>query len=117
MPGHFLLAEKGKRARQPGGMELTVQMLGALDIQPYDDVVGFAPGLGLTARAALWQNPTTYSGVERNEAGAQAVRGYLDGEGRRCLVGRAESTGLLEQSATGCGGSITEVFGWTRPYA
>ena len=100
MPGHWLLAQMGKWALRPGGLELTGQMLAALDIQPSDDVVEFAPGLGLTARASLARNPATYTGVERDEVAARQVRRYLEGEGRQCLVGRAESTGLPGQSAS-----------------
>ena len=100
MPGHWLLAQMGKRALRPGGLELTSQMLAALDIQTTDEVVEFAPGLGLTARAALQRKPATYTGVERDETAARQVRRYLGGEGRQCLVGRAESSGLPEQSAT-----------------
>ena len=100
MPGHWLLAQMGKRALRPGGLELTSQMLEALDIQPTDDVVEFAPGLGLTVWTTLQRKPATYTGVERDEAAAGAVRRYLSGEGRRCLVGRAEATGLPEHSAT-----------------
>ena len=74
MPGHWLLAQMGKRALRPGGLELTGQMLSALDIQPSDNVVEFAPGLGLTARTALARNPATYTGVERHETAARAVR-------------------------------------------
>ena len=100
MPGHWLLAQMGKRALRPGGLELTGQMLAALDIQPSDDVVEFAPGLGLTARIALARNPATYTGVERDETAARAVRRYLKGDGRQCLVGRAEDTELPDESAT-----------------
>ena len=57
MPGHWLLARMGKRVLRPGGVELTRQMLDALDIGASDDVVEFAPGLGLTARAALEREP------------------------------------------------------------
>ena len=100
MPGHWLLAQMGKRALRPGGLELTGQMLAALEIGSSDDVVEFAPGLGLTARATLARNPATYTGVERDEAAARQVRRYLEGAGRQCLAGRAESTGLPDQSAT-----------------
>ena len=100
MPGHWLLAHLGKRALRPGGLELTGRMLAALEIDSSSDVVEFAPGLGMTARAALARNPATYTGVERDEAAARQVRRYLDGDGRQCLVGRAESTGLPDQSAT-----------------
>ena len=100
MPGHWLLAQMGKRALRPGGMELTRRMLDSLDIGQADDVVEFAPGLGLTARAVLDRNPATYTGIERNENAARQVRRYLTGDGRRCLAARAESTGLPDLSAT-----------------
>ena len=50
LPGHWLLAKMGKRVLRPGGLQLTNQLLTALDIQPTDEVVEFAPGLGVTAR-------------------------------------------------------------------
>ena len=100
MPGHWLLAQMGKRTLRPGGRELTELMLASLNIQQADDVVEFAPGLGLTARATLKRNPATYTGVERDEIAARQVRRFLNGEGRRCLVARAESTGLPDQSAS-----------------
>lgn len=100
MPGHWLLAQLGKRVLRPGGLELTRQMLEALDIQSTDHVIEFAPGLGVTARETLARNPLSYTGVERDEAAAQQVQNYLDGLGRNCLVGRAEDTGLPEASAT-----------------
>jgi ubiquinone/menaquinone biosynthesis C-methylase UbiE len=100
MPGHWLLARMGKRVLRPGGRELTRQMLAALAIQSTDDVVEFAPGLGVTARRALQCNPATYTGIERDEAAAATVRGYLTEPRQRCLVGTAEETGLDDQSAT-----------------
>ncbi len=100
MPGHWLLAQMGKRVLRPGGLELTQAMLATLDISDTDDVVEFAPGLGLTARAALEQNPSSYIGVERDENAARQSRRYLNGPGRQCLVGRAESTNLPDESAT-----------------
>ncbi len=72
MPGHWLLAQMGKRVLRPGGLELTHEMLARLDIGDSDDVVEFAPGLGLTARAALERNPASYIGVERTRT--QPVR-------------------------------------------
>ena len=100
MPGHWLLAQMGKRVLRPGGLELTMQMLQSLDIRPDDAVVEFAPGLGVTARAALERNPASYTGVERDEVAARQVRRYLNGEGRQCLVARAEDTGLPEETST-----------------
>ena len=100
MPGHWLLAQMGKRTLRPGGRELTEQMLASLDIQASDDVVEFAPGLGATARAVLQRNPASYTGIERDETAARQVRRFANGEGRQCLVARAESTGLSDQSAS-----------------
>jgi ubiquinone/menaquinone biosynthesis C-methylase UbiE len=100
MPGHWLLARMGKRVLRPGGRELTRQMLAALAIAPTDDVVEFAPGLGMTAQRTLQRNPASYTGIERDDAAAATVRGYLTGPHHRCLVGTAEETGLDEQSAT-----------------
>ena len=100
MPGHWLLAQMGKRVLRPGGLELTRRMLATLDIQASDEVVEFAPGLGLTARVALERNPASYTGVERDENAVRQVRRYLNGPGRQCLVGKAESTGLPASSAT-----------------
>lgn len=100
MPGHWLLARMGKRVLRPGGLELTRRMLEALDIRPSDDVVEFAPGLGVTAREALACGPRSYVGIERDEAAARHVRGYLNGVRRECLVARAENTGLPDASAS-----------------
>lgn len=100
MPGHWLLARMGKRVLRPGGLELTRQLLDALDIRASDDVVEFAPGLGVTARAALEREPRSYVGIERDEDAAKHVRRYLGGDDRRCLVGRAEETGLRAASAS-----------------
>ena len=49
MPGHWLLAKMGKRVLRPGGLELTRRLLSELAVTAVDDVVEFAPGLGITA--------------------------------------------------------------------
>ena len=90
----------GKRVLRPGGLELTQRMLDALGIRTSDDVVEFAPGLGVTARATLERSPHSYIGIERDEDAARLVRRYLSGENRQCLVGRAEETGLADASAS-----------------
>ena len=66
MPGHWLLARLGKRALRPGGLGLTEKLLKSLAINPSDDVVEFAPGLGVTARLILERQPRRYVGVERD---------------------------------------------------
>ena len=100
MPNHWLQAQLGKKVLRPGGLELTRQMLTALDIQSKDHVVEFAPGLGLTAQMALNRNPATYTAVEQDETAAKLVRTYLNGPNQKCIVGTAENTGLPEKSAT-----------------
>ena len=99
-PGHWVLARLGKRVLRPGGLELTRCMLETLDIGEQDAVVEFAPGLGATARLTLARNPGSYTAIERDQKAADSVRRLLDGDSRRCLVGRAESTGLPDGCAT-----------------
>lgn len=100
MPGHWLLARMGKRVLRPGGLELTHKMLDGLEIGSEDTVVELAPGLGTTARLALAKNPAAYTGVERDESAAAAVRRLLAGPNRTCLNGTAANTGLEDASAT-----------------
>ena len=100
MPGHWVLARLGKRVLRPGGMGLTRRMLSSLDIVGQDDVVEFAPGMGITARLTLAHGPASYTAVERDAAAARIVQGYVDGERRRVVVGSAAETGLPAGSAT-----------------
>ncbi|MEZ4519327.1 MAG: methyltransferase domain-containing protein [Chloroflexota bacterium] len=100
MPGHWLLARLGKRVLRPGGLELTRQMLDALAITNDDHVVEFAPGLGITAKLTLAQSPAAYTAVEADANASEMVQGYLTGEQQRCVVGRAENTGLPDVEAT-----------------
>jgi len=100
MPGHWVLARLGKRVLRPGGMELTRRMLKALQISAKDEVVEFAPGMGITAQLTLRASPASYTAVERDEAAATIVRGYLKGKRQECIVGSATDTGLPSESAT-----------------
>lgn len=100
MPGHWVLARLGKRVLRPGGMELTRRMLASLGVGGSDDVVEFAPGMGVTARLTLALRPASYTAVERDEAAARIVQGYVVGERRRVVVGSAAETGLPAASAT-----------------
>ena len=100
MPGHWVLARLGKRVLRPGGMELTRRMLKALRISANDEVVEFAPGMGITAQLTLRARPASYTAVERDEAAAKIVRGYLTGNRQQCIVGSATDTGLPAQSAS-----------------
>ena len=67
MPGHWLLARLGKRVLRPGGRRMTGRMIEALNIQPRDTVIEFAPGLGETARLTLERKPASYTAVERDK--------------------------------------------------
>lgn len=100
MPGHWVLAQMGKRVLRPGGVELTRWLLDSLNITSQDDVVEFAPGLGVTARRTLDRNPRTYTAIERDRDAARTVEGYLSGEGQRCILGSAEVTGLPDAAAS-----------------
>ncbi len=100
MPGHWVLASMGKRVLRPGGLELTRQLLNSLDIAQQDDVVEFAPGLGVTARMTLAHNPRSYTAIERDRNAAKTVEAYLVGPEQRCLLGSADATGLPDLSAT-----------------
>lgn len=99
-PGHWLLASLGKRVLRPGGLELTRWMLSALDVGAEDEVVEFAPGLGVTARMVLAAAPRSYTAIERDPLAARTVRRWLTGANRRCIEGSAECTGLPPESAT-----------------
>lgn len=100
MPGHWLLARMGKRVLRPGGLELTHQLLDQLAIGDNDDVVEFAPGLGVTAKLTLARQPHSYTAVERDSNAAAIVQEYLQGRGTRCVLGSAEDTGLDSGSAS-----------------
>lgn len=100
MPGHWVLARLGKRVLRPGGMELTRRLLAALRIEHVDDVIEFAPGMGITAQLTTALGPRSYVAVERDEAAVKIVSGYLRGDNQRCVIGSASDTGLPAPSAT-----------------
>jgi ubiquinone/menaquinone biosynthesis C-methylase UbiE len=100
MPGHWVLARLGKRVLRPGGMQLTRSMLDRLRIRKADEVVEFAPGMGVTAQLTIELHPKSYTAVERDESAARIVSGYLKGERQRCVVGSASDTRLPTQCAT-----------------
>jgi SAM-dependent methyltransferase len=100
MPGHWLLARLGKRVLRPGGRHMTCRMIEALNIQPGDAVIEFAPGFGETARLTLQRKPASYTAVERDKDAAALVERFLHGPEQRCVVGFAENTGLPDAAAT-----------------
>ncbi len=98
MPGHWLLARLGKQVLRPGGLELTHRMLEGLAIGPADEVVEFAPGLGLTAREVLRRHPRRYTAVERDAEAAQLLRRRLGAD--CCVAASVEQAVLPSQCAT-----------------
>ncbi|MCB9852233.1 MAG: methyltransferase domain-containing protein [Phycisphaerales bacterium] len=106
-PGHWVLARLGKKVLRPGGMELTRRMLDSLNITSRDDVVEFAPGLGATARLTLDKLPRSYIAVERDETAAEGMCRLMNSTNQRCVLGRAEQTGLPDASATVVYGEAT----------
>lgn len=100
LPGHWVLARVGKRVLRPGGMELTRRMIAALTIVSSDDVVEFAPGLGITAQLAIERRPASYTAVERDPVAAAIASSYLKGSTQKCVTGSADQTGLPSEFAT-----------------
>lgn len=101
MPGHWLLARLGKRVLRPGGLRMTQELLGGLEIHASDDVVEFAPGLGVTARAILQYGPRSYIGVDRDAAAAEWTRRHLpSGNNISVTIGAADDTGLADGAAS-----------------
>lgn len=97
--GHWILAKMGKKVLRPGGKELTMKLMGEMNIEHSDDVVEFAPGLGFTAAIALAQDPKSYTGVELNEEAAGILRKIVKGKDRSIVVGNACCCPLPDASA------------------
>lgn len=101
MPGHWLLARLGKRVLRPGGLGLTRALLHGLVIGMEDDVVEFAPGLGVTAGMILERGPRRYVGVERDaQAAAWTMRQLPARRNVSVVVGTADQTTLPVGSAS-----------------
>jgi hypothetical protein len=75
-------------------------MIAALTIVSADDVVEFAPGLGITAQLALKRRPASYTAVERDPAAAAIVSSYLKESTQKCVTGSADQTGMASEVAT-----------------
>lgn len=101
MPGHWLLARLGKRVLRPGGIAMTRGLLADISVGRDDDVVEFAPGLGVTARLILQRTPHSYTGVERDSAAAAWTAQQLPVQPNVSVsIGPAEATGLADGVAT-----------------
>lgn len=100
MPIYALLIQMGKKVLRPGGMELTRIMLEMLNIDTNDEVVEFAPGTGATAKMALIYHPSRYTAIEMDPNSVKLVSKYLNGSNQKCLLARAEKTGLPDASCS-----------------
>ena len=98
MPGHWVLAQMGKRVLRPGGIELTKKMIENLHINADDDVAEFAPGLGATAKLVIDKKPRSYIAIEQNEEAAKQVNKYLPSTNATCMIGDAQNTTLPSES-------------------
>lgn len=101
MPGHWILAQMGKRVLRPGGLGLTRRLLDGLAIGEDDEVVEFAPGLGVTARMILDRKPRSYTGVERDPQAVQWTTQQLPHAAHVSVIcGTADRTTLPAASAS-----------------
>lgn len=105
IPGHWLLARLGKRVLRPGGMATTRWLLEHGGLGPNDDVVEFAPGMGVTAALALGRRPRSYTAIERDPAAARVVGEVLQrhawsSTAAELIVGDATAAPLEGERAT-----------------
>ena len=103
MPAHWLMAYLGKRVLRPGGRETTRWLLDNAHIDPSDDVIELAPGLGVTASEILQRGPRSYAAIERNVEALRLTRTALSRSGYaepRVLQGDAANVPLPDRSAS-----------------
>jgi len=98
--GHWILAKAGKKVLRPGGRELTRTLMERMAIGPADDVVEFAPGLGLTAAMACAKKPNSYTGVDNNKQASELARKNIRYDRMRLIVADASDTTLPDGCAT-----------------
>src|SRR5690606_27605742 len=98
--GHWILAKVGKKILRPGGRELTQLLLKNMDINPSDDVVEFAPGLGYTASLACAGKPKSYTGVDKNKEAAGLAKKNVNYASMNMIVADASETTLPDAFAT-----------------
>lgn len=105
MPGHWLLARLGKRVLRPGGLSTTRWLLERGELGANDDVVEFAPGIGVTAALILDRMPRSYCAIERDGAAARVVSEVVHQNAStrtvaQLIVGDATDVPLDDESAS-----------------
>ncbi|MFV0607153.1 MAG: class I SAM-dependent methyltransferase [Niabella sp.] len=96
--GHWILAQMGKKVLRPGGKELTIKLISAIDITKTDNVAEFAPGLGFTASLALKHNPKSYIGIDADEDAIKFLKSNLQSKNILFQLGNAANTTLENSS-------------------
>lgn len=102
--GHWILAKMGKRVLRPGGKELTLKMIQALNINSNDVVAEFAPGLGFTTTITLQKKPKSFFAIEQNEEAVNLLKKKFNSNNVTILNGNASHTTLQNDS-------INKVYG------
>jgi len=103
MPAHWLMAHLGKRVLRPGGMETTRWLLDNARVESEDEVIEFAPGLGVTSCELLAHVPRTYVGIEYDRSAASFTKHMLARAGfkqAKVICGNATHVPLHDASAT-----------------
>ncbi|WKK59563.1 class I SAM-dependent methyltransferase [Sphingobacterium sp. BN32] len=98
--GHWILAKAGKKVLRPGGRELTMRLMNNMDINPSDDVVEFAPGLGFTANVACAKKPNSYTGVDNNKQASELASKNVNYHKMSMIIADASNTTLPDNYAT-----------------
>lgn len=102
--GHWVLAKMGKKVLRPGGKELTLKLIENMRFSTEDDVVEFAPGLGLTAKLCLKKNPKSYIGIDEEESIITDLKKRFTQSKTSFIRNEASKTGLVDAS-------VNKVFG------
>jgi ubiquinone/menaquinone biosynthesis C-methylase UbiE len=97
-PGYFILAKMGKKVLRPGGKELTQKMVRELRINANDDVLEFAPGIGITAEEILKNVPKSYTGIEQDGNMVSALRKKITNVNAKIILGDAKKLELSNGS-------------------
>lgn len=97
LQGHWLLARLGKKVLRPGGRKMTEWILDRARLTDAR-VVELAPGLGITATEILNRAPGDYVGIDE-DPGAAKTTGKVVGDRGRVIEGKAQETGLEDNSA------------------
>lgn len=98
--GHWILAKVGKKVLRPGGRQLTNLLIENLDINPSDDIVEFAPGLGFTAAIACSRKPNSYTGIDNNKEASRLAKKNVNYSKMTMIVADALDTTLPDHYAT-----------------